>query len=37
MTDPPPPAITPEPTSLVLLGTGLLGAVGFMRRKRAQA
>jgi hypothetical protein len=36
MTNPPPPAITPEPTSLVLLGTGLLGAVGFMRRKRAQ-
>lgn len=27
------PAVTPEPSSLVLLGTGLLGAVGMVRRK----
>jgi len=36
MTDPPPSAVAPEPTSLVLLGTGLLGAVALMRRKRTQ-
>jgi hypothetical protein len=37
MTDPIPPAVAPEPTSLVLLGTGLFGAVAFMRRKHGKA
>jgi hypothetical protein len=36
MTDPQPPAATPEPTSLVLLGTGLLGTVAVMRRKHGK-
>jgi hypothetical protein len=36
MTNPPPSAVAPEPTGLVLLGTGLLSAVAFMRRKWAQ-
>jgi hypothetical protein len=37
MTNPIPPAVAPEPTSLVLLGTGLFGAVAFMRRKHGKA
>jgi hypothetical protein len=34
MVDPPPPAIAPEPGSLALLGTGLLGTALAMRRNR---
>ena len=32
----PPATITPEPNSLVLLGSGLLGCAGFVYRKRRQ-
>lgn len=33
---PPPPGDTPEPSSLALLGTGILGAAGVLRKKLAR-
>jgi hypothetical protein len=37
MSDPPPPAVTSEPSSLMMFGTGLLGAVGILRSKARKA
>lgn len=34
LTDLGPVSVTPEPTSIALLGTGILGSLGFLRRRR---
>lgn len=35
--EPPPMSVVPEPSTIVLMGTGLFGVLGFARRRRQQA